>query len=93
MLILDDPKFKKLCKRAVSKWGVPSQKLQAVGEIGEFLTELGREGQKRSSPEKVIDEIADILIMMNQMAHIYGEQAVRDRIVIKIEKMQNKLKA
>ncbi len=92
MFIIDNPEYRKVYKKALRVWGNEKQKLQAVGEIGEFLTELGREGQGRSSHDQIIDEIADVMIMMNQMAMIYGEDGVRERIKIKIEKVKTKLK-
>lgn len=92
MFIIDNPEYRKVYAKALRVWGNEKQKLQAVGEIGEFLTELGREGQGRSSHSQVIDEIADVMIMMNQMAMIYGEDDVRERIKIKIEKVKTKLK-
>lgn len=92
MLIIDNPEYREVYEKALRVWGNEKQKRQTVGEIGEFLAELGREGQGRSSPEQIIDEIADVMIMMNQMAMIYGEQAVKERIAIKVEKVKTKLK-
>jgi hypothetical protein len=92
MLIIDNPEYREVYTKALKVWGAEKQKMQAVGEIGEFLAELGRERQGRSTPEQTIDEIADVIIMMTQMAMIYGEQAVKDRIAIKVEKVKTKLK-
>lgn len=39
----------------------------------------------------MIDEIADVMIMMNQMAMIYGEDEVRKRIDVKVNKVKTKL--
>ena len=91
MFIIDDPEYRKVYETALNTWGIPAQKMMAVGECGEFLAEIGREVQRRSSQEKMIDEIADVMVMMNQMAMIYGEDAVRERIKYKIEKVKNKL--
>jgi NTP pyrophosphatase (non-canonical NTP hydrolase) len=91
MLILDNEDHKKLFQKAIDTWGIESQKMMAVGECGEFLAEFGRTAQGRSSPEKMIDEIADVIIMLNQCALIYGEDAVRARILYKIDKITQKL--
>lgn len=91
MLIIDNPDYRKVYEAAIEQWGVHAQKMMAVGECGEFLAEFGREVQGRSSPEKMIDEIADVMIMMNQMAMIYGEDEVRKRIDVKVNKVKTKL--
>lgn len=91
MLIIDNDEHKKLFEKALRCWGAEAQKMMAVGECGEFLAEFGRTVQGRSSPENMIDEIADVIIMMNQMSLLYGEDAVRKRILYKIQKITNKL--
>lgn len=91
MLIIDNEDHKKLFQRAISTWGEESQKMMAVGECGEFLAEFGRMVQNRSSSEKMVDEIADVIIMMNQMALMFGEDAVRERIKFKLSKITAKL--
>ena len=91
MLIIDEPEYHKIYETAIVKWGEHAQKMMAVGECGEFLSEIGREVQGRSSPEKMIDEIADVMIMMNQMAMLYGENEVKERIKVKIDRVKTKL--
>lgn len=91
MLIIDNEEYRKIYETAIEKWGEHAQKMMAVGECGEFLAEFGREVQGRSSQEKMVDEIADVLVMMNQMAMIYGEKEVRERIAFKVNKVKNKL--
>ena len=36
------------------------------------------------SDAQIIDEVADVLIMTNQMRHVYGADQVDDRIVYKL---------
>lgn len=77
--------------RAIKIWGTHAQKMMAVGECGEFLAEFGREVQHRSSQDKMIDEIADVIIMMTQMARIYGYEEVVKRVQEKMDKVVKKL--
>lgn len=90
-LLLDDPAFKQVCVDTLSKWGESAQKRVAVEECSEFITEYAREGRNRSSKEKMIDEITDVIIMMNQMAHLYGEKEVKERLLVKIQKIKSRL--
>jgi len=84
-------KDKTLFKKALDKFGIEHQINIAVGEIGKFLTCIGRKAQGRLNKEEMIDEIADVLICMNQMAYIHGWDEVNERIKIKMEKKNQKL--
>ena len=88
---LGTPEDGQLFDRATQQWGVDAQRMMAVGECGEFLTLFGREPQGRLEPEAMIDEIADVTIMMAQMARIYGPEQVADRIQYKLDRMRRKL--
>lgn len=80
-----------ICKKAVKAFGKESQEDMVVGEIGELLTMFGRRSQGRDSPEAWIDEIADVTIMMRQMAHIYGIENVDARIDEKLKRLSSKM--
>lgn len=58
--------------RAISFWGIQAQKLMVVEEIGELLSALAKETRGRSSKEDIITELADVSIMVEQMAINYG---------------------
>ena len=40
----------------------------------------------------IITEIADVMIMMKQMAIIFGEKAVNDEISRKLERLEERMK-
>lgn len=58
--------------RAIHLWGIQAQKLMVVEEIGELLSALAKETRGRSSKEDIITELADVSIMIEQMAVNYG---------------------
>lgn len=60
---------------AVNHYGPEHQKRKAVEEMGELITELEREQDGRTTPEKVITEIADVHLMVRQLMIIYGLDA------------------
>ena len=62
----------KLYQEAILKYGPEAQMKIVIGEIGEFLTLVGREEQGRASKQDWIDEIADLKIMMDQTCLIKG---------------------
>lgn len=65
---------------AVAHYGKQHQKQKAVEEIGELLAELMREDDGRTSDARIVSEIADVMFMMEQLAVIYGQDAVADEL-------------
>lgn len=57
---------------AVHHYGPEHQKRKAIEEMGELITELEREQDGRTTPEKIITEIADVHLMIRQLMVIYG---------------------
>lgn len=76
---------------ALKTWGLEEQKAMAIGEIGEFLLLFGRVAQGRDTPEEWHSEIADVQIMMEQMAKIHGYEAVAKCKAEKMERLAKRL--
>lgn len=81
----------KTLQDALDTWGTSEQKAMAVGEIGEFLSLFGRSAQGRDTAEQWHDEIADVLIMMEQMAFMHDYDAVMLRKTQKMERLAKRL--
>ena len=82
---------------AVQHYGAEHQKKKAIEEMGELITAISREQDGRATTEQVITEIADVQIMMRQLALIYGIDAVANEIDRKqrrlLRRMDKELKA
>ena len=82
---------------AVHHYGAEHQKKKAIEEMGELITAISREQDGRATTEQVITEIADVTIMMRQLALIYGIDAVANEIDRKqrrlLRRMDKELKA
>ena len=78
---------------AIAKWGIDSQILVAIGECGELLAQLGRKAQGRVVIADLVDEIADVTIMMRQLALIYDVDGVEERIRFKLNRLKDRLEA
>jgi len=57
-----------LYRKAISKWGEDAQVNMVYEEIGELLTALARFKRGRSNTFDVMTELADVSIMVEQMA-------------------------
>ena len=64
---------KSQCKQIADKYGVINQERQTVSELTELLYVLTRRMDQRGQNwrEKLIDEISDVKIMMQQIIYLY----------------------
>ena len=83
--------------QAVDKFGHRAQVIKAMEELGELQVALAKDfhapcGSMKSPPrESVIDEIADVIIMAQQLRIIYGPDAVDKRVEYKTKRLLTKL--
>lgn len=79
-------------EKAVEHFGKVPQMVKAIEEMGELSTEIARNiiGVYLDD-EKMIDEVADVTIMMKQLAIIFGEKAVEDRIEFKLTRLKGRM--
>lgn len=81
-----------LYRRCREKWGNEAQIDMAVEEAAEMIQarmKLKRNGQ--TPMEHFIDEIADVIITVNQVRHIVGINKVNERINFKLDRLAQKL--
>ena len=66
-------------------------KRMLVEEMGELLTAMARAPRGRATKEDIITELADVSIMIKQMALVYGRDEFEQEVKRKIERLQEKL--
>ena len=81
----DNPVFLRL----LNHYGVESQELMTIGECAELIVALRHKARKRATADEVIDEIADVIVMTQQLRIAYGAKNVDNRIA---EKLARQLK-
>lgn len=72
-------------------YGVEAQEGMAIEERAELIAALRHTLRGRATMSEVIDEIADVTIMMQQLAFIYGEEAIDCRIDSKLERQMQRI--
>lgn len=77
-------------EKAISKRGAGSQKTIAIEEMSELITVLVRSTRSNRIVETkdIITEIADVLIVINQLALLYGKSKVQKEVDIKMYKLK-----
>ena len=80
-----------ICVLAVETFGPESQINMAIEECAELINALCKLRRDRVGTIDVVTEIADVQIMCEQLAHMFGEQTVADERKRKIERLQKRL--
>lgn len=80
-------------QRALSQYGASSQITMVFEETGELIDALSKYIRGRNDKSAVITELADVSIMVEQMALLFGQNefnAEKDR---KLNRLSNRLKS
>lgn len=76
---------------AIQEYGVESQKMMAIEECSELINALSKERRGRTNNQDVITEIADVMIMCEQLSVIYGRDKVEREINYKTARLKQRL--
>lgn len=74
-------------QKALDTFGVEMQKDMAIEEMSELTKAIIKERRGKGTKEEIIEEIADVLIMMEQLRIVYGYEAVSDAMLYKLERL------
>lgn len=77
--------------RAINHFGVEGQINKAVEEMGELLTELSRRNLARFDKDHVAEEVADALIMLEQLRIIFGGERVDGYVAEKLARLEKSM--
>lgn len=73
---------------AINHFGVEGQINKAVEEMSELITELSRRNLSRYDKDRVAEEVADALIMLEQLRIIFWASKVDGYIAEKLERLE-----
>jgi NTP pyrophosphatase (non-canonical NTP hydrolase) len=79
-------------KKAIETFGIEPQRKTAIEEMAELINAMMKYDRGRNTKDDIIEEIADVTIMMQQLAIIYGQEEVQQQIDFKTNRLANKLK-
>lgn len=81
--------------RAIAHYGVENQTIQAIQEMSELTKELTKSLLGRQDVTHIIEEIADVEIMVEQLKMMYdGSEGKRVAIVkkAKLDRLESRIK-
>lgn len=76
---------------AVRAWGLSAQVDMAVEECGELIVALSQYQRGRVEREDVVDEVADVRIMFEQLRAFTNPEAVDERVAEKMDRLRERL--
>jgi NTP pyrophosphatase (non-canonical NTP hydrolase) len=83
--------IRKACRAALDHFDLASQLMKAAEECNELAVECFRWSQRRSSHAALASEIADVLIMCEQLTQIVGRDAVEDAVRSKLDRLASRI--
>ena len=84
-------KQRSICRQILAHYGVNNQYKQTIQECSELITALCHRMENRANHAAVIDELADVSIMVEQLANVYGRSSVEARIDAKLKRQLDRM--
>lgn len=79
-------------RATLKKWGEKAQYEQMVEECAELITALKHYERGKIERREIIDELADVTLMVGQLTWMFGEGEVSAAIERKLKKLEALLK-
>ncbi|PLX78764.1 MAG: antitoxin [Desulfuromonas sp.] len=80
-----------LYRATLEKWGEEAQYDQAVEECAELIACLKHFKRNKVGDDRIVDELADVTLMVGQLTWMFGPDRVEQAIERKLEKLRNLL--
>ena len=81
-----------ICHKAIVHFGAPHQKIKAVEELSELAKELVKNYEGAHNRDRVIEEMADVHIMLVQLAEIFSAGDDLERMIaFKLDRLKMRM--
>lgn len=80
-----------ILNKALNQYGIKAQEWMLVEECGELLNAIAKLKRKRSTKEDIITELADVSIVVEQMALFFGWEDFEAEKQRKLARLENRL--
>ncbi len=79
--------MEKLYRATINKWGEEAQYDQAVEECAELIAALKHYKRGKIDKQAVINELADVTLMLGQLSWMFGQKQIDEAIQAKLTKL------
>lgn len=83
--------LEKLYRTTVEVWGESAQYDQAAEECAELIAALMHYRREKVDAQQVIDELADVTLMIGQLTWMFGRERVAEAVQRKRDKLDGLL--
>lgn len=83
---------RKVFNKALNEYGINSQKMMCIEECAELTNALAKLQRGRVGQMDIITEIADVSIMVDQMALFFGEDKFIEERKRKVTRLEERLR-
>ena len=80
-----------LYNKVLNVWGIVNQQWMLIEECGELFNAIAKVKRSRASKQDIITELADVHIMVEQMAVFYGWEEFQAEKEHKLSRLKERL--
>ena len=88
---MEEKRLLEICQAALDNYGFEAQKTMLIEEVGELLNSISKLSRNRSNEDDVLSELADVEIMVKQMALNFGYDKFKRSLEYKLNRLEDKL--
>lgn len=81
-------RYRDIYEKTISKWGEEAQYDQMIEECAELIATLQHFARGKVRHETVVEELADVYLMVGQLTYMFGEDCLQEAVDRKIAKLQ-----
>jgi NTP pyrophosphatase (non-canonical NTP hydrolase) len=85
-------RYQQLYARTIQRWGEKAQYDQAIEECAELIATLQHFARGKVDRAAVVSELADVFLMVGQLAYMFGEEQLLAAVEAKVTKLEGMLK-
>jgi len=81
-------RYQEIYAKTIKKWGEEAQYDQMIEECAELIATLQHFARGKVDKDAVVDELADVFLMVGQLTYMFGEDQLADAVEKKVAKLQ-----
>lgn len=81
-------RYREIYTKTIRKWGEKAQYDQAIEECAELIATLQHFARGKVDSRAVVHELADVFLMVGQLAYMFGEEQLHAAVEDKVAKLQ-----
>jgi NTP pyrophosphatase (non-canonical NTP hydrolase) len=80
-------RYREIYAKTISKWGEEAQYDQTIEECAELIATLQHFARGKVDKDTVVNELADVFLMVGQLTYMFGEDLLSAAVEKKIAKL------